>query len=147
MQWRSFKKTNMKLQKSAKWWPLSRYRYVNPWQYIWSEGIKWDIIRRLEFKTITERLQRFTSHFRWCRHQMEAFSGLLAICAGNSPVTGEFPTQRPVTRSFDISFDLCINKRLRKQSRRRWFATPSHSFWRHCNRNVLNEIRHVFFFF
>ena len=39
---------------------------------------------------------------RW-RHQMEAFSALLAICAGNSPVTGEFPTQRPVTRSFDIS--------------------------------------------
>ena len=34
---------------------------------------------------------------------MEAFSALLAICAGNSPVTGEFPAQRPVTRSFDVS--------------------------------------------
>ena len=32
---------------------------------------------------------------------MEKFSALLAICAGNSPVPGEFPTQRPVTRSFD----------------------------------------------
>ena len=31
---------------------------------------------------------------------------LLTICAGNSPVTGEFPTQRPVTRSFDVFFDL-----------------------------------------
>ena len=39
---------------------------------------------------------------RWC-HQMEAFSALLALCAGNSPVTGEFPAQRPVTRSFDFS--------------------------------------------
>ena len=38
----------------------------------------------------------------WWRHQMETFSALLAICAGNSPVTGEFPAQRPVTRSFDV---------------------------------------------
>ena len=47
---------------------------------------------------------------------MEAFSALLAICAGNSPVPGEFPTQRPVTRNFDVYFDLRLNKRLRKQS-------------------------------
>ena len=33
----------------------------------------------------------------WWRHQMETFSALLAICTGNSPVTGEFPTQKPVT--------------------------------------------------
>ena len=39
-------------------------------------------------------------------HQMETFSALLAICAGNSPVTGECPTQRPVMRSFDVFFDL-----------------------------------------
>ena len=37
---------------------------------------------------------------------MEVFSALLALCAGNSPVTGEFPSQRPVTRSFDVFFDL-----------------------------------------
>ena len=37
---------------------------------------------------------------------MEIFSALLAICAGNSPVPGEFPAQRPVTRSFDVFFDL-----------------------------------------
>ena len=45
--------------------------------------------------------------FSWWRHQMEIFSALLAICAGNSPVSGEFPAQRPVTRSFDVFFDLC----------------------------------------
>ena len=39
--------------------------------------------------------------------------------------TGEFPAQRPVTRSFDISFDLCLNKRLSKQSWGRWFETLS----------------------
>ena len=48
---------------------------------------------------------------------MESFSALLAICAGNSPVSGEFPAQRPVTRSFDVFFDLRLNKRLSKQSR------------------------------
>ena len=37
---------------------------------------------------------------------METYSALLAIYAGNSPVTGEFPTQRPVTRSFDVFYDL-----------------------------------------
>ena len=43
---------------------------------------------------------------------MEIFSELLAICAGNSPVSGEFPTQRPVARSFDVFFDLRLNERL-----------------------------------
>ena len=69
----------------------------------------------------------------WWRHQMETFSGLLALCAGNSPVTGEFPSQRPVKRSCDVFFDLRMNKRLSKQSIRRWFETPSHSLWHHCN--------------
>ena len=48
----------------------------------------------------------------WWRHQMETFSTLLALYAGNSPVTGEFPSQRSVTRSFDVFFDLRLNKRL-----------------------------------
>ena len=51
----------------------------------------------------------------WWRHQMETFSAILAICAGNSPVPDEFPAQRPVTRSFDVFFDLRLNKRLSKQ--------------------------------
>ena len=46
-----------------------------------------------------EKIFRVTGHF-----------------AGNSPVPGEFPTQRPVTRSFDVYFDLRLNKRLSKQS-------------------------------
>ena len=64
---------------------------------------------------------------------METFSALLAFCAGNSPVTGEFPTQRPVTQSFDVFFDLRLKKRLSKQWRRWWFETPSRSLWRHRN--------------
>ena len=64
---------------------------------------------------------------------MEIFSALLALCAGNSPVYGEFPAQRPVTRSFDDFFDLRLNKRLSKQSWCWWFETPSSLLWRHCN--------------
>ena len=41
-------------------------------------------------------------------------SALLAICAGNSPVTGEYPAQKPVTRNFDVLFDLRLNKRLKQ---------------------------------
>ena len=69
----------------------------------------------------------------WWRHQMEAFSALRAICVGNSPVNGEFPSQRPVTRSFDVFFDLRLNKRLSKQSWGWWFETLSRQLWRHCN--------------
>ena len=69
----------------------------------------------------------------WWRHQMETFSAWLAICAGNSPVPGEFPTQRPVTWSFDIFFDLRLNKRLSKQSWGWWFETLLRPFWRHSN--------------
>ena len=65
---------------------------------------------------------------------METFSALLAICAGNSPVTGEFPTQRPdTTRSFDVFFDLRPNERLSKQSWGWWLETLSGSLWRHRN--------------
>ena len=64
---------------------------------------------------------------------METFSALLAICAGNSPDPGEFPAQRPVTRSFDVFFDLRLNKRLSKQSWGWWFETLSRLLWRHRN--------------
>ena len=72
-------------------------------------------------------------YYSWWRLQMETFSVLLALCAGNSPVTGEFPTQRPVTRSFDVFFDLRLNKRLSKQSWGLWSETPWWSLWRHPN--------------
>ena len=55
-------------------------------------------------------------YFTWWRHQMETFSALLAHCAGNSPVIVEFSSQRSVARSFDVFFDLHLNKRLSKQS-------------------------------
>ena len=56
-----------------------------------------------------------------------------ALCERNSSVTGEFPSQRPARRSFDVFFDLHLNQRLSKESRRRWFETPYRSSWRHCD--------------
>ena len=88
----------------------------------------------------------------WWRHQMENFSVLLAICAGNSPVTGEFPVQRPVTRSFDVFFDLRLNKRLSKQSwgcdlircRAHYDVTVMHDGCRHTFSKIYNPLRKVY---
>ena len=99
----------------------------------------------------------------WRRHQMETFSALLTLCAGNSPVTGEFPSQRIVTQSFDVFFGLRLKKRLSKQSRGWWFETPSryyvtvmfafgifpsirnrpHSVF-HIYRNIFSQRHHIF---
>ena len=70
------------------------------------------------------------------RHQMETFSALLAICAGNSPFPGEFPKQRPVTRSFDVFLDLRPKKRFSKHCWGWWFETLSCPLWYHCNVSI-----------
>ena len=53
---------------------------------------------------------------------METFSLLLVLCVGNSPVAGEIPSHKPVTRSFDVFFDLHLNKRLSKQLKHWWLS-------------------------
>ena len=52
-------------------------------------------------------------HVSWWRHQMELFSALLVICAGNSPATGEFPAQGPATRKMLMFSLICarVNNR------------------------------------
>ena len=89
------------------------------------------ILHEIKSQRVLNETTRFVPS-PWWRHQMETFSALLAICAGNSPVPGEFPTQRPVTRGFDVFFDLRLNKRLSKQSLGWWFETLSCPLWRHC---------------
>ena len=64
---------------------------------------------------------------------METFSVSLALCEGKPPVTCGFPSQRQVIRSFDVFFDLRLNKRSSKQLRPQWFETPSLSLWRQYN--------------
>ena len=112
---------------------------------LWHPVAKWVIMILIEWQKgnmgskwhlgQNETLEVQEKSTAWWRYPMEAFSALLALCAGNSPVTGEFQSQRPVTRSFDVFFDLRVNKSLSRQSRRWWFGTLSRSLWRHCNGN------------
>ena len=76
----------------------------------------------------------------WWRDQIEPFVALLALCAGNSPVTGEFPSQRPLMQSFDVFFDLRLNKRLSTQSWGWWFQKPLCPLWRHCNVDISSKV-------
>ena len=179
------------------------YTYIFNWKTISVDvvsNIRWcSVIHKLARRTLTMPWQA-RNHMPWWRPQMETFSALLALCkmtlskgnishvtghlcreftgprsqrpvtrsfdvffdlrlnkrlskqwwgwwfetlprplwrhssgSGNSPVTGEFPPQRPVARSCDVFFDLRLNKRLSKQSWGWWLETPSHPLWCHCN--------------
>ena len=82
-------------------------------------------------------------HAPWHMHTVSYFvmmtSSNGSIFRVTGPSWGEstahwwFPSQKPVTRIFDVFFDRRLNKRLSKQSRRWWFETPSRSLWRHCH--------------
>ena len=77
------------------------------------------------------------------RFQMETFSVSPALCERKASVIGGFPHKKLVTRSFGVFFDLHPNKRLSKQSRRRWFQTPSCSLLRHCNEPFKCRSKHA----
>ena len=74
---------------------------------------------------------------------METFSTLLALCEGNPPVNGGFPSQRPVRRSFDAFFDLHPNKRLSKQSD----AGDLRRYRAHYDVTVMHNNMHIIAFF
>ena len=76
----------------------------------------------------------------WRRYSMETLSASLAICEGNQLKTGEFPSQRSGNASFDVFFDVSLNKRLNGPSSSWWFETLWRSLWRHCN---VSEMLHV----
>ena len=73
---------------------------------------------------------------------METFSALLAICARNSPVPGEFPAQRPVTQSFDVFFDL----RLNNDGVNSRGAGDLRRYRAHCDVNVMLTFPDIFWF-
>ena len=111
--------------------------HFNHWQWTWG-WVVGCIVRLLAVLSLSlwgpHRINvNSLSPSTWWRHQKETFSTLLAICRGNSPVPDEFPAQRPVTRSFDVFFDLHLNNRLSKQLWDWWFETLSCPLWRHCN--------------
>ena len=105
------------------------------WRCIWSSADRWCsnyiwVINNFIAYWGATYIRGFTV-FRWlisyfCHNIITSSKGnifaLLAICAWNSPVPGEVPAQRPVTRSFDVLFGW-------------WFDTLSRPLWRHCNGN------------
>ena len=116
---------------------VSDGRKVDIWSYngptsSWIHGLIRSALRSLYVQSWTEWQTCCMTISGW-RHQTETFSALLALCEGNSQVTVEFPSQRPVTRGFYIFLDLHLKKRLSRPSRRRWFETPFRAVWRHCN--------------
>ena len=110
-----------------------------PVKQSWSTWINWspESNKNLHFMVCTNgcvlQLGKQPHKVRYSACLLETFSALLAFCAGNSPVTGELHTQRPVARSFDVFFDVHLNQQMSKKWRRQWFETPSCSLWRHCN--------------
>ena len=101
--------------------------------YISVEGIVFVICALLQYTKVT-----WTIYWKQLRkhisHQTKQDITMMTLSNGNiSAFSGEFPSQRPVTRSFDVFFDLRLNKQLSNQSRHRWFETTSRSSWHHCN--------------
>ena len=75
----------------------------------------------LNFGIIRSRLTSMWPMGMYIQYLQDWMISCIGCGAGNSPVTSDFPSPRPVTRSFDVLFDLRLNERLCKQSRRRWF--------------------------
>ena len=108
-------------------------------------------------KSVSEtagRMNWIFEPYTWWRHQMETFSALLSLCEGNSPVAGEFPSQRQVRRSFDVFFDGWVNNRYAGDLRRHrahydvtvcnvWVQQALVSCFL-CGRNTQNQIRNIF---
>ena len=102
----------------------------------------WCLLRCQQEKAVEQIIDqcliRYPVMLIWCHCYMMPSSkgnifGVTGPLWGNSPVTGEFPTQRPVTRSFGDFFDLRLKQRLSKHSWGWWFETQSRPLWRHCN--------------
>ena len=123
-------------QRTLSWsnrWQLQRHRCRQ------THTIRRDTLR-VEDNGWTEWVSRhpWLNH-TWWRHQMVIFFLLLALGAGNLPVKGEFPTQRPVTRSFAVFIDLRPNEPLSKQTWGWWFETLLRSLCRHCDELTISS--------
>ena len=85
------------------WWTFLNWTIANNYREIWIK-VWYFPLKQMYLKLLSANFWPFFSHScTMRRHQMEAVSALLALCAGISPVTGVFPAQSPVTWSFDVS--------------------------------------------
>ena len=95
--------------------------FSNGWVYLYIQGL---LHCHSGHRAIAPEHMKYIQNIRinWsyksnksCSQNKTKHNKGMSICAGNSPVTGEFPSQKPVTRNFDVLFDLHLNKRLSKQ--------------------------------
>ena len=128
-------------------WIIEPYSYDNLknwWRWYFCNFIiviarcvnDWILELFFKFPCIVRIYAWFFMHCRNHHSDSHANHVIMAICAGNSPVLGEFPTQRPVTRSFETFFDLRPNKRS-KQWWGWWFETPSCPLWCPCDGEII----------
>ena len=104
--------------------PKQDFIIISQWRgHLWPPNLQWCIL--------------FYTGYMWLYFMMTSSNGNIfrvtgPLC-GEFTGPGEFPTQRPVTRSFDVFFDRRLNKRLSKQPRGWWLETLSWSLWRQSN--------------
>ena len=103
------------------WWRHHDWGDHSLLQCQWSNLKNIPFILKKKSSLVAPEVVKMTSKQYW------VYNGALAQWRPN------IPSQRSVTWSLDGFFDLHRNKRLSKQSRYRWFETPSHPLWRHCN--------------
>ena len=143
---------------SGIWWNMEAickgHHYDNHWYYEMVSNfsiVSFQVLPMTKVKGIEERhfdslksRARYIIHINFnftfhCRFFMMTsskwnhFPRYWPFVTGNSLLTGEFPSQRPVTWSFDVFFDLCLHKRLNKHLWGCIFEMPLCSLWRHCN--------------
>ena len=114
-------------------------------QHIGSKYIRWSTFHRqhfqmhlLGYKFTKAPLQPHDDFIKW-KHFPRYWPFVRGI--HRSPGTGEFPAQKPVTRSFDVFFNLRLNKWLSKQWWGWWFETLSCPLWRHCSECGLPHLK------
>ena len=95
--------------------------------------VMWPFMQEIHWISSTMMTSSNGNIFRITGHLFGEFTGPRWI-----------PTQRPVTQSFDVFFDLRLNKQLSKQSCGWWFETLSLPLWRHCNERAVVQSLHGF---
>ena len=105
------------------------------WNDIWVNNLDWWICTYTNHEFLFSIKVLQVSQLQVCMASCDRTQPYrkLLIYPRQTPVTEEFPMQRSVTRSFNVFFDLRLNKQLSKQSWGWWFAMPLHPLWQHCN--------------
>ena len=117
----------------------------------WTQQRQQDANKILGIYFLVQEHSHSKTGVKWTPYMVTSSNGNIfrvtgPLC-GEFTGPGEFPAQRPVTRSFDVVFDLRLNTQLSKQPWGWWFETPSWSLWRHFNDLIASGItlyKHIY---